>query len=115
MNAAKKDDLVLYEYFQTDRAGHDKNLKDAIAQINKLEELIIGILDRMVLQEMILIVVSDHGNMEDLRTKSHTRNPAFCAVWNNGDNDSLHSLKSITDIYPYIMESLTGKKKIKKS
>jgi bisphosphoglycerate-independent phosphoglycerate mutase (AlkP superfamily) len=115
LNVSKDFDLVLYEYFETDRVGHDKNLKKAIAEIQKLEALILGIIERIVINDTILVVVSDHGNIEDLRTKSHTRNPAFCAIWNNGDAHSLSSLKSITDVFGYIMQSLQIKKNTKKS
>ena len=115
LNVSKDFDLVLYEYFETDRAGHDKNLKQAIAEIQKLEALISGIIERIVINDTILLVVSDHGNIEDLRTKSHTRNPAFCAIWNNGDAQTLSSLKSITDVSGYIMQTLQVKKNTKKS
>ena len=115
LNVSKDFDLVLYEYFETDRAGHDKNLKKAIAEIQKLETLILGIIERIVINDTILVVVSDHGNIEDLRTKSHTRNPAFCAIWNNGDTQTISSLKSITDVFGYIMQALQIKKNTKKS
>jgi 2,3-bisphosphoglycerate-independent phosphoglycerate mutase len=115
LNVSHEFDLLLYEYFETDRAGHDRDLKNAIFEIHKVEKLIVEIIKRINLIDTILIVISDHGNIEDLRTKSHTRNPAFCAVWNNGDEKALLSLKSITDIYGYIMQTLNTKKSVKNS
>ena len=115
LNVSHEFDLLLYEYFETDRAGHDRDLKNAIFEIHKVEKLIVEIVKRINLIDTILIVISDHGNIEDLRTKSHTRNPAFCAVWNNGDEKALLSLKSITDIYGYIMQTLNTKKSVKNS
>jgi hypothetical protein len=107
LQLSKENDLVLYEYFETDRAGHDRDLKQAIQQIRKIEQLILHIIERISICDTILLVVSDHGNIEDLRTKSHTRNPAFCAVWNNGPPSLLKSMQSITDVYQYIMQHVS--------
>jgi hypothetical protein len=109
LNVSRDVDLLLYEYFETDRAGHDRNMEDAVAEIHKVEKLIAELVGRIEIKDTIIIVVSDHGNIEDLRTKSHTRNPAFCAVWNNGDSKSLRSLQSIMDVHQYILHLLDVK------
>ncbi len=115
LKSSKKYDLVLYEYFETDMAGHGKNLDQAVKQIKKLEDLIMALLRRISMDDTILIIISDHGNIEDLRTKSHTNNPAYCAIWNDGDEQSIAALKSITDMYDYIFHTLHTKKNSKKS
>ena len=76
-----KFDLILYEYFLTDKAGHSKDMNYAIEEINKVESLIFNVASRIQNTDTSLVVCSDHGNIEDIRTKSHTLNPAFCGVW----------------------------------
>ena len=96
-------DLLLYEYFETDRAGHEQNMTNAISQIQKIENLISEVINLINAQNTTLIVVSDHGNIEDLRTKSHTRNPAYCAVWNKPQGIKNGKLYSITDVFRLIV------------
>lgn len=95
-----KYDLLLYEYFLTDMAGHSRSFELALEHLQKIEDLILAVLDQLSLENTILLVVSDHGNIEDIATKSHTYNPAFCGIW--GEQES-PELKSLLDIYPYLI------------
>jgi 2,3-bisphosphoglycerate-independent phosphoglycerate mutase len=65
-------DVVLFEYFLTDKAGHEQNPENAFSSLDRIDKL---------LQELIkeignntLIITSDHGNIENLSVKTHTRN-----------------------------------------
>ena len=103
LEASRHYDLVLYEYFETDRAGHYRDLNIAVREINKLEKLIHELIYNLDLSNTILTIISDHGNIEDLRTKSHTRNPAFCAIWDLTSNGELDDMNTISDLYRYII------------
>lgn len=72
---AREYDLVLFEYFYTDHAGHSQSMSEAVAVLERLDCLLEGILDAFDHDSMLLLIVSDHGNLEDLSSKSHTRNP----------------------------------------
>lgn len=74
-------DLVLFEYFLTDKAGHNQSMEEAAMTIQLLEPFIEGILEQMDPATDTLVISSDHGNLEDLSTKSHTNNkvPVFLA------------------------------------
>ncbi len=104
----EKYDMILYEYFLTDFAGHACDLNRAIAEIKKVEELIVALLNKVNLENTILITVSDHGNIEDLRTKSHTKNPVFLAIWGNSSAGQTQIFRSLLDIFPFIYERITG-------
>jgi len=103
-----KYDLILYEYFMTDFAGHAQNLDRSIEEIRKVEDLILAVLNNIDLDKTILIVASDHGNIEDVRTKSHTTNPAFLGVWDKTTSKVYTEFKTLQDIYPYILFKITG-------
>ncbi len=67
-------DFVLFEYSFTDHAGHSQSMAQAVGILRLLDRFlgeVVGTLDHSV---STLIVTSDHGNIEDLSTKSHTRN-----------------------------------------
>jgi bisphosphoglycerate-independent phosphoglycerate mutase (AlkP superfamily) len=104
---SEKYNLILYEYFLTDFAGHAQNMKRSIAEIRKVENLIIGVVTQMDTERTVLIVVSDHGNIEDIRTKSHTTNPAFLGIWDKEHSDESHDFRSLKDLFPFIYFKVT--------
>ena len=109
-------DFTLFEYFQTDLRGHKRQLEKAITVIETLDEFLGGYLsiaESAALSglKMALILTSDHGNIEDLTTSTHTLNkvPALC--WSNFGL-KWPRLQSITDVTPAIIDLLDGKYKI---
>ena len=62
-----------------------------------------------VLRETVVILTSDHGNIEDLGTKSHTRNPAMTLVWGAGNEEIAGKMHSIVDVTPAILNILRRK------
>jgi bisphosphoglycerate-independent phosphoglycerate mutase (AlkP superfamily) len=101
-------DLILYEYFLTDFAGHAQNLDRSIQEIRKIENVIIALLNRMNKKNTTLIVVSDHGNIEDLSTRSHTTNPAFLGIWRKEPIDKSFKFNDLRDLFPFIYYTITG-------
>jgi 2,3-bisphosphoglycerate-independent phosphoglycerate mutase len=71
----EKHEFVLFEYWKTDHAGHAQNMKGACDVLSAMDGMLSGVFEAMDLRRDLLIVTSDHGNLEDLRTKSHTRHP----------------------------------------
>jgi hypothetical protein len=65
-------DLVLFESFLPDLAGHRRLEPEWV--LSRLDGLLGGILDHRS-PEVTLLVSSDHGNLEDVTTKAHTANP----------------------------------------
>lgn len=102
-------DLILYEYFLTDFAGHAQNPIRSLEEIRKVEDLIMAILKHINLQETLLIVISDHGNIEDIRTKSHTMNPAFLGIWDKTAPEADIDFSTLQDIFPFIYHKITGR------
>ena len=66
-------DLVMYEYYLTDKAGHTKSHEDAETVMNPFDEFLLHILKHKK-EDDLLVITSDHGNLEDLSVKTHTRN-----------------------------------------
>ena len=74
--------FTLYEYFITDKVGHEQDMTRAKEVLTSLARFIRELLARLDLSRTTVILTSDHGNLEDVTT-GHTRNPvplvAFCA------------------------------------
>ncbi len=77
---ASDHDFTLFEYFLTDLAGHRQDMSQAVDVLERLDRFLAGALDRLDLGRSLLIVCSDHGNVEDLAVRTHTLNPVPVAL-----------------------------------
>ena len=75
-----KHDFTLFEYWLTDHAGHSQKMAFAVEVLERLDEFLSGFLESFDPSNTLLMIVSDHGNIEDLSTKSHTRNRVPCIL-----------------------------------
>ena len=101
-------DLCLYEYFKTDWAGHAQNLSEAVALLVHLEKFIITLLQHIDLSETLVVITSDHGNIEDLSLKTHTTNPVPLILWGKGKESLLDKTDSLVDITPGLVNLVNG-------
>lgn len=101
-------DFCLFEYFQSDRAGHKQNRIRSEQVLNLLDRFIESVYRNTNLEQSLIIVTSDHGNIEDLTIKTHTNN--FVPTFLIGKNHSIicRKIKSLTDITPAIIDLLKG-------
>lgn len=100
-------DFVLFEYWLTDHAGHSKDMKVAVETLERFDEFLGGLVDTADLRETLIVLISDHGNIEDLSTKGHTRNPVPCIAIGAGKREFTASIKNLTHITPTIIQFLT--------
>ncbi len=98
-------DLCLYEYFLTDKIGHAKDWNWSEKVITILDRFFEGILDSMNPSKDQLIVISDHGNMEDLSIGVHTKNKVACVLYGYLTNSWKTRITSLVDIVPLIYEA----------
>ncbi len=99
-----KQDFSLFEYFETDRAGHDQDRDRAMRCLSDLDRTLQVVLGRLTPESTTLIVASDHGNLEDAHVKTHTRNPALFTLW--GRWAPSWEPTRLTDIVPLIWDAL---------
>lgn len=110
LQALKNYDLVLYEYYLTDKAGHEQDRKMADQVLKNLDRFIIEILNH-VDENDTFVLCSDHGNLEDLSVKTHTRNPVPLFV--NGNIVAFRNATSILDVKRGILEVLESTSPLK--
>jgi hypothetical protein len=98
--------FTLYEYFITDKTGHEQNFEKAKKVLKNLALLIRSLLNEIRLEETTVILTSDHGNIEDLSTRNHTLNQVPTLVWGKGKQFVAERVKSLVDITPAIIQLL---------
>ncbi len=104
LNVVPNYDLVMYEYYLTDKAGHNQKIQDAQTVLKTLDEFLLHII-REKRSEDVLVITSDHGNLEDLSTKTHTRNEVPLFVMGEGAG-ALENIESLTGVKEGILKVL---------
>jgi 2,3-bisphosphoglycerate-independent phosphoglycerate mutase len=97
-------DLTLYAHYTTDAAGHRRDLAAAIRSIECVDAFLGGVLDALP-ADTLLLITSDHGNLEDART-GHTRNPALALVYGPGHEEVAGRLRALTDVAGVVLEAV---------
>jgi hypothetical protein len=95
--------FTLFEYWLTDHAGHARDMSNAVEVLERFDGLLGGLLEEFEPAETLLILTSDHGNIEDLSTKSHTRNPVPCLVMGRRRKEFLAGIRSLVHLTPAIV------------
>lgn len=98
--AASELDLALFETFLTDKAGHAQDVGWARHEIARVERFLAALLDAVEPREQLVVVTSDHGNLEDLSTRSHTRAPVPLMAFGAGAHEFVRRARSLLDVAP---------------
>jgi hypothetical protein len=86
--------LVVSEYFHTDKAGHAQDSEDAGRRLRSIDRYLSELMDTLDFSRTTLVLTSDHGNIEDLSVKTHTRHPVPLLVRGPGSSN----FKDVTDL-----------------
>jgi len=106
-------DFVLFEYWKTDYAGHSRSMDEAIRVLERFDGLLQGVLEALDSSRTLLLITSDHGNIEDLSVKTHTRHPVPLVLYGHRHKEMADILlarshPSLPHVTPAIMRILTG-------
>jgi len=100
---AENHSFTMFEFFLTDKAGHEQD-KTMAEKILKTYDQFLGGVEDGGLDDLTILISSDHGNVEDLSVKTHTLNPSLTAVAGQDGDFFRGRLKSIADVVPGIVE-----------
>jgi len=92
--------LTVFEFFLTDLAAHRRIPIAAEAVVEMVDALLGGVLDAVDLARTLVLMVSDHGNLEDRRHDVHTRNPVPALLVGFGRESVGSALRSLMDVTP---------------
>jgi len=104
---ASENRFTLYEYFITDKVGHAQDMDMARQVLSSLSLFIRKLLSKVDLQQLTVILTSDHGNIEDLSSRNHTLHAVPTIVWGAQRERVAARIKTLADITPAIVALLT--------
>ena len=111
---AKEYDFSLFEYWASDYAGHKQQMETAVELMETFDEVLGGLVEEMKEErskngdEMLVLVTSDHGNMEDLSTRKHTdaHVPALVIGEKIAREEFTRKISDLTHIAPAIWRAV---------
>jgi 2,3-bisphosphoglycerate-independent phosphoglycerate mutase len=101
---ARESDLTLFAHYDTDLAGHRQDMAAAVEALERLDAFLGGLLGALG-GDTLLVVASDHGNLEDVTT-GHTRNPVPVVAAGPGAATIGARVAAITDVAPALLSTL---------
>ncbi len=103
MRLAQQNDFTAFEYFLTDAAGHKNDHAWILQVLGELDEFWSGLLEELDPRETLLLITSDHGNIEDWSVKGHTLNPVPTILVGAHREEIAPQIHSLVDITPAIV------------
>lgn len=97
---ARQYDFAFHSHWLTDRIGHRGALSDGIEVLERFDAVLAGVLEAWDDAAGLVVVISDHGNMEDLSTRRHTLNPVPTLVIGRRAAEFAQDFKSLIDFVP---------------
>lgn len=97
--------LTLYAHYATDTAGHAQDLQEAVTALERVDAFLAGVIAGLS-EETLLLVASDHGNIEDTRG-GHTRNPVLGLALGPGAARA-GKLRDLREVAPFVLGALDG-------
>ena len=104
---AKGYDFSLFEYWASDYAGHKQQMDTAIELMETFDGVLGGLVEEMD-DKVLVLVTSDHGNMEDLSTRKHTdaNVPALVIGEKTAREEFTREMTDLTHIAPAIWNAV---------
>lgn len=108
--ASENYDLSWFDFWPSDFAGHRGDLAEAVALLENLDRVLGGLVAAWDDRDDLIVISSDHGNLEDLSKRGHTLNPVPALLIGPAELRRPFSteLKSLASFAPAIIELLFG-------
>ncbi len=94
---ARTASLVFYEHWLTDVHGHKRMFREAVSNFARIDRFLAGLTAAVDLEHTLVMVGSDHGNVEDCSHGRHTLNPALGLMWGAGFQQVSQQVASLVD------------------
>ena len=101
-------DLAFFEYWLSDYAGHGQDMAAALGLLATFDAVLGGLLAAWDDEAGIILITSDHGNLEDLSVRGHTTHPVPALVIGAPAlrRRFTAGLRDLTDVTPSILRFL---------
>lgn len=103
---SRQHDFAFHSHWMTDHVGHRGTLEEAIDLLETLDGVVEGILSEWDHDEGLIILTSDHGNMEHIGDRKHTENDVPTLLIGAGREAFAEGFSQLTDFEPRLRRYL---------
>lgn len=100
---ALENDFTLYEFFQTDIAGHSMDYSRACEVLRLYDRFLSALVRFVEAAGMTLVITSDHGNIESVGQRGHTLNPVPFVALGPKERFLREQVGSLKDVVPALL------------
>jgi bisphosphoglycerate-independent phosphoglycerate mutase (AlkP superfamily) len=97
---SRRYDFAFFAHWITDVIGHRGGAADGVKILELFDAVMAGALQAWDSSEGLMIITSDHGNLEDLRHTKHTENDVPTVIIGSGGAAFAEGLTTLADIVP---------------
>ena len=100
---ARQNDFTLYEFFQTDVAGHSMDYARACAVLRVYDSFLASLVRFVEAAGITLVMTADHGNIESVSMRGHTTNPVPFVAFGPKEKFLRDRVESLADVTPALL------------
>jgi 2,3-bisphosphoglycerate-independent phosphoglycerate mutase len=97
---SRRYNFAFFSHWMTDTIGHRGTLGDAVAVLELFDAVMAGALETWDDAEGLIIVTSDHGNMEEIGSRKHTENDVPTLIIGDKKHEFAAGLSDLTGLVP---------------
>jgi hypothetical protein len=106
-NLAAESDFTFLDDWLTDYIGHKGTIEEGNAHLEKVDDVMRGILSVWDMEGGLILLTSDHGNMESIDERGHTTNPVPLLVVGRGADDFAAGITDLSGLAPAIRRTFS--------
>jgi hypothetical protein len=101
-------DLSIFDYWLSDYVGHRGTMDQAEAILRSFDAVLGGFLEGWDMENNLIVMCSDHGNLENLGDRGHTLNPVPGLIIGTPElrEPFIQNLTDLTGLTPAILQTL---------
>ena len=100
---ALENDFTLFEFFQTDVSGHSLDYARACLVLRTYDRFLASLVRYTYTAGITLVATSDHGNVEAMSERGHTRNPVPFIAFGPKEEAIRERVNSLVDVTPALL------------
>jgi 2,3-bisphosphoglycerate-independent phosphoglycerate mutase len=108
---ARQFDFSLFSTWITDEIGHRGPFEKGVEYLELMDQVMAGVLETWRDEDGLVIITSDHGNMEDLSIRQHTENDVPTVIIGGKRHEFAENFRSLMDITPHTLAVLNAQKR----
>lgn len=99
-------DLVFFDNWAPDVAGHGGDMAESRRVLEEIDLFLGGLLATVDLSETLVAIISDHGNIENIRARGHTENLVPTIMIGADHRRAAGGIGALTDVMPVLVDAV---------